>query len=146
VVALATTVGAVLETGAVLPTATSCAAGPVAGATAAGGGAVATGCSFLVAGAMLMFTAGTGGAPAPAGDAAEVPPVTLAIPNPLFAEALAVFEAVVEPSAFGTAPLPGVPMPGNTLPACKLPSLGWAADGLAAEALGAGCAVAGFSL
>ena len=144
---MATTVGAALaeadDAAVVLPAAKSCVVGIVTGATTGEGAAVATGCSFLVAGAMFTFTAATG---APEDGAADVPPVTLAIPNPLVAGALAAFVAVVEVSACGTVPLPGVPMPGNTVPACKLPSLGCAADGLAGDALAVVGAFAGFSV
>jgi len=145
---LATTVGAALadDAAGVLQAAKSCVVGVGTGATAGEGAAVPTGCSFLVVGAMFTFTAATGAAPAPAGEAAEAPPVTLAIPKPLLAVGAVVFEAVAEASARGTAPVPGVPMPGNTVPACKLPSLGCAADGLAGDALAVGCAFAGFSV
>ena len=89
--------------------------GVITSATEYGVTVFAIGRSFLaVTGAMLTFTAATGVPPVAATDV-EPPPVTLAMPSPLFTGALA---AVAAAGGWvrGTAPLPGVPIPGNTVP------------------------------
>ena len=91
------------------------AAGVITSATEYGVTVFATGRSFLGAvGAMLTLTDAAGPPLLTTADV-EPPPVTVAMPGPLFTGAV-VAVAIAGAGVRGTAPLPGVPIPGNTVP------------------------------